>query len=128
MGLFTKARPVTRQDIVNWCGNQMGRRAESLDAQQVASTAQRQHGLSPSEVLYKFVDSQWEIVVRECVQHFGQRRMTAEQARDAFTDMRGIEAAVREAGQALYPIHQDAVVDVIATYRQVATDSGWRMD
>ena len=127
MGLFTRAKPATREEIIACCGRLMRQRADSLEAQQLAVTSQQQFGMSPAEVLTKFFDTQWEVVVRECGQQLG-KRVSPEQIRATYTDMRAIDLAVRTAGQALYPGHGGTTLEVLARMRAVADQAGWPLD
>lgn len=69
MGLFSRTKVVSREEVIEWCARQYTRRAESLEAQELILMADRA-GWSPHEVMWKFLETQWQIVVQEARKRF----------------------------------------------------------
>lgn len=128
MGLFSKKSPVTRVELIQWCAAQMGKRAGSLEAQEVTLRAQKEFGLSQDDALWKFFTSQWDVVVNEVPQNFGAR-VTRGQVAEISKDLRAMTAAVHVAGRELFPLTYTSSVEwVLSKLAVMAPDMGWRTD
>lgn len=124
MGLFShKPKLVSREQVIQWAANQYTRRAESLEAQQLFLLS-GEAGIAPSEVMWKFLTSQWPIVVSET-----RQGMSGEGVESLFKDARAMEAAVRQAAPRMYPLtYSQHVEEVVTELRTVAEEEGWLLE
>jgi len=84
----------------------MGRRADSLDAHQLAVRAQVS-GSSHVNILASFLRTQWKIVSNEAVERFGD----GELVRAAITSTETLELSARAVSVALWPALGESVAD-----------------
>lgn len=88
MGLFKKTQP-TYAEMANWTVRQYVLRAESLEAHQLVAELQK-IGVPAAEIMWKFVETQWPIVIQEAGAHFRTSAVSP-----LFKDLDALASAVK---------------------------------
>lgn len=100
---------VGREQVREWAASQFRRRADSVEAQQLAAMASSA-GWPPERVLFEFLRTQWAVVCHE-----GQQRFRGAPAADGLpTDAEAMKRGLRRVAPVLFPAsHEQPLANVI---------------